>query len=86
MMRSSRVREETPQPTMSVTEGRRFLSMFCREETRQHNTFPYYAAHQQTHIHEKRLTHKNTHTHTQAVSLLSAALSATADGSLWADS
>lgn len=34
MMRSSRVREETPQPTMRVTDGSRDLSMICTEETR----------------------------------------------------
>lgn len=34
MMRSSRVREETPQPTMRVTDGSSALSMIYREETR----------------------------------------------------
>lgn len=34
MMRSSRVREETPQPTMRVTDGSSVLSMIYREETR----------------------------------------------------
>lgn len=34
MMRSSRVREETPQPTMSVTDGNSALSIIYTEETR----------------------------------------------------
>lgn len=34
MMRSSRVREETPQPTMRVTDGSSALSMIYGEETR----------------------------------------------------
>ena len=68
-MRSSRVREETPQPTMRVTDGSSDLSMICREETwtdfeliaftlRQSSTGIYTNAHKRTH----------SHTHTSAAS------------------
>lgn len=34
MMRSNRVREETPQPTMRVTDGSSALSMIYKDRTR----------------------------------------------------
>lgn len=49
MMRSSRVREETPQPTMRVTDGSSALSMIYREETRPN--MPLRADYKHAHIH-----------------------------------
>lgn len=51
MMRSSRVREETPQPTMRVTDGTSVLSMICREETRPNMPLRVDYKHTQTHSH-----------------------------------
>lgn len=67
MMRSSRVREETPQPTMRVTDGSSALSMIYREETRPN--MPLRADYQ----------HTRTHTGYQASGY---ALSGIADSSL----
>lgn len=61
MMRSSRVREETPQPTMRVTDGSSVLSMSCRGETRPN--MPDYK-HTHTHIDSEgkpAQTHTCTH-------------------------
>ena len=38
MMRRSRVREETPQPTMRVTDGSRDLSIIWRERRQTQHT------------------------------------------------
>lgn len=65
MMRSSRVREETPQPTMRVTDGSSDLSMIYREETRPNMPLRADYKHTHTHIHaEGELVH--THMHTPA--------------------
>jgi len=66
MMRSSRVRDETPQPTMRVTDGSSDLSMICREETRQHMRLR--ADLKNTHLFRAETSteiHTHTHTHTQ---------------------
>lgn len=39
MMRSSRVREETPQPTMRVTEGSNALSMIYKRGDKSKQAF-----------------------------------------------
>lgn len=67
MMRSSRVREETPQPTMRVTDGSSDLSMIYREETRPN--MPLRADYKHTHTHSRRggtSTEVHTHMHTPA--------------------
>lgn len=71
MMRSSRVREETPQPTMRVTDGSSALSMICREETRTYMplrkrctllTNAHTHTHTNTHTKRQRETRAGTHT------------------------
>lgn len=62
MMRSSRVREETPQPTMRVTDGSSALSMIYRKETAAN--MPVRADYEHTHIHaEGKPAQRSTHTH-----------------------
>ena len=66
MMRSSRVREETPQPTMRVTDGSSALSMIYREETRPNMPLRTMLS-LQTHIHINAPALRSTHTHMHAL-------------------
>lgn len=63
------MREETPQPTMRVTDGSSALSMIYREETT-------------ANIPLRTDTHTHTHTYACAGSSGGRALSGTADSSL----
>lgn len=81
MMRSSRVREETPQPTMRVTDGSSALSMIYREETRPN--MPLRADRKHTFIAESAEIDIHTHMHALAEPLGGCALlSGRADSSL----
>lgn len=82
MMRSSRVREETPQPTMRVTDGSSDLSMIYREETRPNMPLRADYKHTHTHTHSRRGgTSPHTYAHTSKASG-GALLSGIADSSL----
>lgn len=67
MMRSSRVREETPQPTMRVTDGSSALSMIYREETRPNMPLRADYEHTYTRMQKGKPALRSTHTHTHTL-------------------
>lgn len=79
MMRSSRVREETPQPTMRVTDGSSALSMIYAEETRPN--MPVRADYQHTLV-QRRKKKNSSESHAPSTTPLAALLSGIADSSL----
>jgi len=64
IMRSSRVREETPQPTIRVTDGSSALSMICRGKTRPNMSLRADYKHAKKIIQRGKPVIGVTHTHT----------------------